>query len=118
MFSQHEFDVGCTHLIAAEINTGNAKPIAEPMRRHPWVYLNTFYDTIQKMKDAGIVEDASSPWSTKIVVVARRGDDGKPTTPRISLDLRRLNAVTYRDGFPLPNAHYCLRSLDGASTSA
>ena len=110
VFSRHEFDVGCTNLVTAEINTGDALPFAEPLRRHPWVYLDTIDETIQRMKDSGIVEDANSPWSSNIVVVAKRDDQGRSTTPRITLDFRKLNAITYRDRFPLPNAHDCLRS--------
>ena len=85
MFNRTEFDVGCTNLVTAEINTGTLLPIAEPLRHHPCVFVNTIDETIQGMKDSGIVDDANRPWSWNIVVVAKTDDQGRPTTPRITL---------------------------------
>jgi len=114
IFSKHEFDVGCTDLLTARIFTGNNPPHAEPLRRHARVHLGVINDTIQKMKSAGICEDASSPWAANLVVVARLNDQGKPTTPRITMDYRGLNAVTYKDRYPIPHLGDCIRSLDNA----
>ena len=115
VFSRHEFDVGCTNLLTARIDTGNSPPIAQPLRRHPRLHLDTIDRTIEQMEQAGIVEPASSPWSANLVVVARKDDDGNPRTPRITIDFRGLNNVTRRDQFPIPHLHECLRSLDNAT---
>ena len=115
VFGRHEFDVGCTDLLTARIITDpNRRPIAEPLRRHAKVHLDTIDDTIEKMKQAGIVEDACSPWSANLVVVGRKDDQGRPTTPRVTIDFRGLNAITYRDRHPIPHMGDCLRSLDKA----
>jgi len=73
-------------------------------------------ETIQNMKEAGIVEDCCSPWSANLVVVARKDEQGNPVKPRITIDFRGLNAVTVRDQFPLPHAKDALQSLEGATT--
>jgi len=60
------------------------------------------------MEAAGIVERASSPWSANHVVVMRYDDKGHPTTPRITIDFCKLNAITYKDKFPIPHIKDCL----------
>ena len=71
--------------------------------------------TIEKMRRDGIVEEAVSDWSANLVVVTRTDDLGKPTTPRVTIDFRGLNAITYRDKYPIPNLQDCLRSLNQAA---
>ena len=114
IFSRSEFDVGCTDLITARIITDGHGPIAEPLRRHARVHLDVIDDTVERMKAAGIVEDACSPWAANLVVVAKRDDQGNPTTPRVTIDFRGLNAITYRDRYPIPHLKDCLQSLDKA----
>lgn len=115
IFSRHEFDVGCTDLMTASIETGNSRPIAEPLRRHARGHLDIIDETIDRMEAAGIISKCSSPWSFNLVVVSRYDDQGKPTTPRITIDYRKLNAITYKDRYPLPNIKDCLQSLSNVS---
>jgi len=111
IFSRHKFDVGCTNLLTANIPTYDHPPIAEPLRRHARVHLDAIDKTIEKMEAAGIVEKANSPWSANLVVITRKDENGNPTTPRITIDFRGLNAITYRDRFLLPNLKECLHTL-------
>jgi len=115
VFSRHEFDVGCTDLMTASIDTGSSRSIAEPLRRHARGHLDIIDETIDKMEAAGIVSKCSSPWSFNLVVVSRYDDQGKPTTPRITIDYRKLNAITCKDRYPLPNIKDCLQSLSNVS---
>ena len=110
VFSKSEFDVGRTDLITHTIDTGDHRPIAEPLRSHPRVHLDLIDDTIDKLLDAGIIEEASSPWSANIVVVAKPDNP----VPRITLDYRKLNAITYKDKFPLPKTSDCVRAMEGS----
>ena len=71
-------------------------------------------DTIERMREAGIVEDANSPWAANVVVVSRRDSEGRPTTPRITIDYRGLNSITYRNRYPIPHMKDCLQSLNDA----
>jgi len=89
IFGRHEFDVGCTKLVTASIITDPGHPpIAEPLRRHARVHLDVIDKTIERMKHAGIVEDACSLWNANLVVVGRKDDQGRPTTPRVTIDFR------------------------------
>jgi len=113
IFSRSEFDVGCTDLLTARIVTNGQGPIAEPLRRHARAHLDVIDNTIERMKEAGIVEDAAPPFAANVVVVSRKDDQGNPTTPRITIDYRGLNSITYRDRYPIPHLKDCLHSLDG-----
>ena len=96
IFSKHEFDVGCTDLLEACIITDlTQRPIAEPLRRHARVHLDVIDETIEKMKRAGIVEEANSPWSANLVIVSKTDDKGPPVTPRVTIDFRGLKFKLY-----------------------
>ena len=110
VFSKGEFDLGRTSLITHHIDTGDAKPIRQPLRRHPQVYLDIIDTEISKMEAARVIEPSYSPWASNVVVV-RKHD----STPRITLDYRQLNSVTYKDSYPLPNIADCLDAFRGAS---
>ena len=55
------------------------------------------------------VEPAASPWASNVVLVKKK--DG---SHRLSVDYRAINAVTYKDTYPLPHIDTCLESMDGA----
>ena len=50
------------------------------------------------MQNAGLIEPCTSPWSANLVIVNKPGS----VTPRVTVDLRKLNAITYKEKFPLP----------------
>ena len=84
-----EFDLGRTSLIIHHIDTGDAKPIRQPLRRHPQVYLNIIDAEIAKMEAAGVIEPSYLPWVRNVVVVKKHD-----STPSITLDYHQLNNVT------------------------
>jgi len=111
LFSKHDFDVGCTEFVTAWINTGNHTPISKPLRRQARVHLDVMDETIDKMMEADIVESRILEWAANLVVMPKKDDQGRPATPRITIDFRKLNAVTYQDKYPIPNMNDCLQSL-------
>ena len=64
---------------------------------------------VQKMLDAGIIRPSKSPWASPVVLVPKK-DGGI----RFTTDFRRLNAVTKRDFYPLPNITAILDDLGKA----
>jgi len=110
LFSKHNFDVGCTDFVTASINTGNHAPISEPLRRHAHVHLDVIDETIDKMIEGDIVEPCISEWAAHLVDVPKKDDQGRPATPRV-IDFWKLNAVIYKDKYPIPNTNDCLQSL-------
>ena len=63
------------------------------------------------MLQAKIIEEAANPWASNLVVVPRPGNP----VPRITVDYRKLNAITYRDRFPLPRISDCLDAMSGSA---
>jgi len=115
IFSTHEFDVRCTELLTATIETGDHPPIAEPLRKHARVHLDVIDQTIERMERAGIVEPCCSEWAANLVVFSKRDQQGRPATPRITIDFWKLNAITYKDIYPIPNTKDCLQSLSNVA---
>ena len=98
VFSKGEFDVGGTHLITHHIDTGQNRPIRQPLRRHPTAYLQAIDDYVEQLLKNDIIEPSAGRWSSNIVVVRRK--DGRL---RLCVDYRAVNARTYHDSYPLPN---------------
>ena len=106
VFSQSPDDIGRTDLVQHRINTGMALPIRQPVRRLPFGKRDTEKAEIQKMLAKNVIEPSSSAWSSPIVLVTKK--DG---SIRFCVDYRRVNDVTVKDAYPIPNIIDCLDSL-------
>lgn len=83
---------------AFTIDTGNAAPIrCQPRRATPAKELE-LAKHITKMLANEIIEEASSPWASPVVLARKK--DGQY---RFCVDYRALNAVTTKDAFPIPH---------------
>lgn len=101
--------LGLTEMMEHEIELlPNTKPFAEPVRRHPRHHLIEAQRQIEEMKSKGIIEESSSPWASEFVLVKKKTGDY-----RLCIDYRRLNAVTKKNSYPLPNVESCLEALAG-----
>ena len=109
VFSRSEFDIGRTKLIPHHIDTGVNRPVKQQLRRHPQVYLKFIDKQVQKMLDNDIIEESASPWSSNVVLVAKK--DGKL---RFCIDYRKVNSLTYKDSYPIPKIDACLDVLSGS----
>ena len=108
VFSKNEFDLGKTHLVEHTIDTGDAKPIAQPPRRVPIAFAEAERKQIGKMLETGVVRPSTSPWASPVCLF--RKPDG---SARVCIDFRGLNAVTTPIQQPIPRADDCLDSLAG-----
>jgi len=109
VFSTGETDLGETSLAAHQIDTGDARPIRQTLRRQPFHLLDKIDEHVAKMVKAGVVEPSCSPWTSNIVVVSKKDE-----SLRFCVDYRKLNSVTRRDAYPLPRIDSCLDVLSGA----
>ena len=100
---------GRTHLEQHHIDTGDARPVKLGVRRQGPYLKNLTSEEVQTMLEQDIIEPSDSPWSSPIVLVRKK--DG---AYRFCVDYRRLNSVTRKDAYPLPNITDCLDSLEGA----
>lgn len=108
VFAKNDFDLGDFTAIEHSIDTRDAKPIKQHMRRTPACFVNEEEAHLKKMMDAGVIQESVSEWASSPVLIRKR--DG---SVRWCIDYRALNEVTVKDTFPLPLVEDCLDTLAG-----
>jgi len=108
IFSVNEFDIGTFKQVEHSIDTGNAKPIHQRLRRTPISFAEDEERHLKKMLEAGVVEPSLSEWASPPVLIRKR--DG---SVRYAIDYRKLNEVTKKEVYPLPLIEECLDTLAG-----
>jgi len=112
VFSTGKHDLGETSLAAHQIDTGDARPIRQTLRRQPFHILDKIDEYVVKMVQAGVIEPSCSPWTSNIVVVSKK--DG---SLRFCVDYRKLNkkgripATPYRFMLGRPQRHTILQRI-------
>ncbi len=66
--------------------------------------------TYKKLLEAGVIQPSASEWASAPVLVRK-----KCGAVRYCLDYRKLNNLTIKDRFPLPNISDCLDTLQGTT---
>ena len=61
------------------------------------------------MKDQGVIEPSHSPWASPVVLVRKK--DGSTC---FGVDYTKLNAITVKDSYPLPQVDTSLQSFCGS----
>jgi len=64
---------------------------------------------LDEMLESWVIEPSDSPWASPVCLVKKK--DG---TYRFCVDYRRVNAVSKRDAFPIPDVHDALDHLRGS----
>ncbi|KAK3708498.1 hypothetical protein QZH41_003116 [Actinostola sp. cb2023] len=102
-------NLGTTHAVEHKIQTGDAMPIRQhPRRTSPWKR-EEIHRQVDELLQQGRVSESSSPWSSPVVLVAKK--DG---SQRLCIDYRLLNAVTVKDAYPLPRVDDSIDALSGS----
>jgi hypothetical protein len=109
VFSRSKMDIGCAVGVEHRILTGDAPPIALNPRRIPLALEDKVDELIDKLVQQNIIRPSHSPWNSPIVVVRKKNND-----IRMCIDYRRLNSVTSRPIFPIPDSHQLFDTLEGA----
>ena len=100
--------LGCTQLASHVIKTSSPPikqryyPVSPVIQRH-------INQELDEMLALGVVEPSDSGWSSPVLLVKK-----KDQSYRFCVDFRRLNAVTERDGYPLPYVSATLDKLKSA----
>ena len=98
-----------TSVVTHHIETGSSPPVSVPPYRagpSERAVIDAFIDELLKN---GQIRPSSSPWAAPLLMVPKK--DG---STRLCVDLRRLNAVTTRDQYPLPRTDDALDALGTA----
>lgn len=89
-------------------------PIYKKPYRIPHSQQRVIDEEIQKMLHNDIIEEASSPWSSPVLLVPKKADANGQKKWRLVVDYRAINDSLIDDKFPLPNITDILDSLSGA----
>ena len=109
VFSKSEYDIGCTDLAKHTIDTGDAKPIKQFLRKQPMIHVETIDTQVKEMIKSNVIVPSQSPWVSNVVIVRK-----KDNSFRFCVDYRPLNSVTRKDAYPLPRIDTCLDALSGS----
>ena len=107
-FSLSDFDLGRTDIVQHKIDTGDARPFRQPLRRHPMAHLPVIDEHVEQMLQNDICVPSTSPWASNVVLVTK--SDG---SVRFCIDYRQLNSLTVKDSYPLPRIDTCFDALGG-----
>ena len=109
VFSSGDHDIGHTEVIRHQIKTGEARPVKERPRRHPYCHRQEIQRQVIDLEKRGVIVPSDSPWAANVVLVNKK--DG---TKRFCVDYRKLNAVTIKDAYPVPRIDETFDALRGA----
>lgn len=108
-FATDQIPFGCAIGFEHCIETGDAKPIHQPLRRTAPAERSIVRESVEIMLAQHVIRPSTSPWASPIVLVPKK--DG---TTRFCVDYRALNDITIKDVFPLPRIDDLLAALSGA----
>ena len=98
-----------THLVKHNIDVQGHPPIKERYRVLSPKVKEAMYTELDRLLAEGIVKGSHSEWSAPIMMVKKA--DGKY---RFCIDFRKLNAISKKDAYPLPNMIDILSQLHSA----
>ena len=108
LFANDLSHLGLTSQAEHRIETGNATPIKQLPRRLPHALRPVVEEQVKEMLQYEVIEPSNSPWASPIVLVKKK--DG---TWRFCIDFRKLNEVTCKDAYPLPQVNDLIDTLSG-----
>ena len=109
LFAVNPKKPGWTTLCEHSIETGDATPIKDRPRRMPPKWEMEVERQLDEMLTNGVCRPSHSPWAASVVLVEKK--DG---SLRFAIDYRKLNSVTKKDAYSLPNIQTILDKLRGS----
>lgn len=91
------------------IPTTTETPIRTSPYRLSWEEQDHLRDELDRLLELGLIKPSDGKWTSPILFVKKK--DG---TLRLCVDYRKLNDITIKDAFPLPNIDELLDSVGGA----
>lgn len=108
IFSEGDYDIGCTNVVKHKIDTGDHRPIKQAPRRLPLSQQEEVDRQVDNLIKAGLIEPSDSSWASPVVLVRKK--DG---SQRMCCDYRLINACTLKDAHPLPRIDQSIDALHG-----
>lgn len=109
VFAHHELDFGHATKVKHHIKLKDETPFKQRARPiHPNDY-EAVRKHLQLLLEAGVIRESESPYSSPIVVVRKKNGD-----IRLCVDYRKLNLLTIKDAYALPNLEEAFSALTGS----
>jgi len=108
-----DYDFKSTNVVVHKIETGDATPIKKAPYKTPFALGQEMNRQVQKMLDKGVISPSHSPWSSPVVLVPKKSENGTPKY-RFCVDFRALNTVTKYNRYPLPRFEETTSTLSGS----
>ena len=102
-------EYGLTDLVEHSIDTGDARPIKLKERPINPNLLENLQTQLEHWEEQGVIEPSSSPWSFPLIPVIKKkaAQDGDSMAAKLQIrwcvDFRKLNEITKKDSYPMPN---------------
>jgi hypothetical protein len=110
VFAGNDTPLGDCPLVQMKIDTGSARPISQKPYRTPLTKRKIIEEQITSMLKKGVIRPSSSPWASPVTLVPKK-DGGT----RFCIDYRKVNDITKKDRYPLPQIQDIFDQLGGAS---
>lgn len=105
-FAKSKTDLGKCSVLKHHIDTGNAAPVKQPLRRTPQAFEGEEERYLKEQLENGTIQPSTSAWASPLVMVRKKTGD-----VRVCVDYRKLNERTIKDAYPLPRINMCLDCL-------
>ena len=92
-----------------EIHLEEEEPIALSPIKIPLIYKDQVKEEIDSMIRQGVIRPSKSPWGFNMVLV-----DKPNGRKRVCVNFKKLNKVTKKDKFPMPNLHQTMGEMKRA----
>jgi hypothetical protein len=106
-------DLEVCDVLQCEIDTGDALPVRSRYFQYSPEQKKILKQQVQELLDADIIEPSDSPWSSQVLLVAKK--DSKDL--RFTVDYRRLKGVCRLTSFPLPTMNSILNNMAAAQAA-
>lgn len=114
VFHLEEEVLSYADVVRHKIPTTTDVPVHVRQYRLPMAQRQEINKKIDKMLGDGIIRPSSSPWNSPTLLVSKKSESGEPKW-RLVIDYRKLNSITVKESFPLPNITDILDQLGNAS---
>ena len=97
-FASSSSDLGFCDILQHDIDTGDARPIRKSPRKPPLAARDAEDEILNDVLDTGVIKPSNSSWASSVCLVRKK--DG---TFHFCIDYRRVNAVSKKDAYPIPD---------------
>ena len=108
VFSSFKGEVGHLKGVQHRIETKNNKPVIIRQQRIPLAMEEKVENMISDLLKQNLIVESKSEWNSPLVVVPKKNGD-----LRLCTDFRKLNSITIRPQYPMPNTQAMFDSLQG-----